>query len=141
MLCFTNKTATAIRTGISSPSRSTTPEYYRLIQGPLQQVHEATVPPHVWETVEEVRRGSKAGDFRGISVTKLCKLLGINKSNASRRALESKEMGYLKNLEIKTGRPAKYVIDNPLPSNLDILPSPEELKAYWRKNKSGNGDQ
>jgi hypothetical protein len=83
---------------------------------------------------------SEEDDFEGISVTKLGKLLGLDKSNASLRASEAQDKGFLRNLEDKPGKPARYVPANPLPSTVDILPSPKELKAYWKKNKSGNED-
>lgn len=114
---------------------------YHLIKGPLQMGHETAVPQHIREMVEEVGKANEENELQGISVTKLAKLLGLNKSNASRGATEAKEMGYLKNLEDKRGMPAKYVPANPLPSTVDILPSPKELKAYWEKKQTGNEDR
>ena len=71
---------------------------YRLVKGPLQLAHETSVPQKIRETVEAVREASEEADFQGISVTDLGKLLGLDKSNASLRALEAQDKGFLRKL-------------------------------------------
>jgi len=114
---------------------------YKLIHGHLQLAHETAVPQHIRELVEAINKASEAHDFQGISGKRLVQNLGINKSNVSRGVKEALEKGYIRNLEDRRGRPAKYVLDNPLPSTRDILPSPQELKAHWKKKKPGKGDR
>ena len=109
---------------------------YKLIQGPLQLAHETAVPQHIRDLVEAVNKASKAPDFQGISVKRLALALGIDKSNASRGASEAKEMGYIRNLEDKRGRSAKYVPANPLPSTRDILPSPKGAQGITGKRSN-----
>lgn len=102
---------------------------YKLIHGPLQLAHETAIPQHIRDLVEAINKASEAPDFQGISGKGLTQILLIHKSNVSRGVKEALEKGFIRNREDRRGRPAKYVPDNPLPSNLDILPSPQELKA------------
>jgi hypothetical protein len=39
------------------------------------------------------------------------------------------ERGYVKNLEDKKGRPARLIPGDPLPDDIDILPTPERLQG------------
>lgn len=111
------------------------------MHGPLQLAHENAVPQNIRDLVEAVNKASQDHDFQGISGKRLVQILGIHKSNVSRGVNEAVEKGYIRNLQEKKGRPAKYVPDNPLPSTRDILPSPQELKAHWRKNKPDKADR
>ena len=53
------------------------------------------------------------------------------KSSASRRAKDAIKRGYLNNLEDKRGRPARLVLGDPLPDDVEVLPTPENLKAKY----------
>ena len=57
--------------------------------------------------------------------------LGWMKSSASRRAKDAIKRGYLNNLEDKRGRPARLVLGDPLPDDVEVLPTPENLKAKY----------
>jgi hypothetical protein len=56
--------------------------------------------------------------------------LGIDRSSVSRRVRVAIEQGYLRNLEDREGKPAKLVLGDPLPDDLEILPLPEALADH-----------
>jgi hypothetical protein len=87
---------------------------------------EASVPTTVREAVAAVRRLSESTDG-GVTVTAVGALIGIDKSAASRRVRAALERGYLRNLEDRRGRPLRLVLGDPLPGDVEILPSPESL--------------
>ncbi|MDQ3380549.1 MAG: hypothetical protein M3546_09535, partial [Actinomycetota bacterium] len=84
---------------------------------------EATVPATVRELVEAVTTFDEP-----ISVAKLALTLGLDKSATSRRWQNARDRGYLRNLEDKRGKPAKIVLGEPLPDDVEILPSVERLE-------------
>ena len=85
---------------------------------------EATVSPVVRETVQAVE---KAEVVEGISVVKLARLLKVDKGAASRRWAKAKAGGYLKNLEDKRGKPARIVLADPLPEDVEVRPTTDAL--------------
>ena len=85
---------------------------------------EATVPPIVRETVGVV--AALAGE-EGISLGKLAGALEVDRSVASRRWNNARGRGYLKNLETQRGKPARIVVADPLPEDVEILPTVEAL--------------
>jgi hypothetical protein len=84
----------------------------------------AGVSPETRETVNAV--GRLAGE-EGITQKALVDDLGLDKSAISRRVRVATREGYLRNLEEKRGRPARLVLGEPLPEDLEILPPPEKL--------------
>jgi hypothetical protein len=92
-----------------------------LVADLLAECVEATVPTTVRETVEAV----VAADGEAVSLAQLAATLKLDKSAASRRWREARRRGYLKNLEDKRGKPARIVVDEPLPEDVELLPSPE----------------
>lgn len=105
---------------------------------------EASVPATVRETVEAVRRivapaqnaaggESLAGKVRDdpertASVTEAAKALKLDKSAASRRVRVATERGFLKNLEDRKGRPARIALGEPVPENVELLPTVEAIR-------------
>jgi hypothetical protein len=85
---------------------------------------EATVPPTVRETVKAV--AALAGE-EGVSISALARALNLDKASASRRWQSARGRGYLKNLETRRGKPARIVLADPLPDDVEILPSVEAL--------------
>jgi hypothetical protein len=79
---------------------------------------QATVPATVREVVEMV-----AGNDEPLSIAALATMLGLDKSATSRRWQAARAGGYLKNLEERKGRPARIVLGDPLPDEVEILPS------------------
>jgi hypothetical protein len=86
---------------------------------------ELTVSDAIRTTVEKVASLTIAGGET--TVVKVAAGLGIDKSSASRRVRAATERGYLRNLEDHRGRPSRLVIGDPLPAEVTILPTVEEL--------------
>jgi hypothetical protein len=89
---------------------------------------EATVPETMREVVTKVQ---ERGSEDGVSITELAKVLGLDKSAASRRWQAARGRGYLRNLEDKRGKPARIVLGDSLPDELDLLPTVELLAECW----------
>lgn len=53
--------------------------------------------------------------------------LGLDKSAAARRIAAAVQLGYLRNLEDRKGRPARLILGESLPESVAILPSSEVL--------------
>jgi hypothetical protein len=90
---------------------------------------EASVSPTVRETVDAVA-GLAAAALEGVSVTQLANELKLDKASASRRVQAARRRGYLKNLEERRGRPARLLPDQPLPDELELLPTAAKLTAH-----------
>ncbi len=91
---------------------------------------DAKASPTLRESVSAVAALCADGvDGHGVSVSTVARQLRLDKSAASRRLRAALERGYLKNLEDRKGRPARYVVGEPLPDDLDILPLPDTFDA------------
>lgn len=94
-----------------------------LVAGLVAEAAEATVPPAVRETV-----GALRGLGRDVAtVTEIAGRLNLDSGTASRRVRAAVERGYLTNLEERKGKPARIVLDQPLPEDHPILPEPDTL--------------
>jgi hypothetical protein len=62
-----------------------------------------------------------------VSVTDLAGALALDKSAASRRVSTAVQLGYLRNLEERKGRPARLCLGDTMPATPTILPSAEVL--------------
>jgi hypothetical protein len=62
-----------------------------------------------------------------VSVTEIAKFLKLDASTASRRVRDAVSRGYLANNETRKGRPARIALGDPMPSDRQILPHPDEL--------------
>ena len=87
---------------------------------------DATVRPEVRELVETVARLLSEGRSE-ITQAELRPALRLDKSAISRRVASAVDAGVLRNLEDRKGRPARLVLGDPLPTAIEILPSPERL--------------
>lgn len=67
----------------------------------------------------------------GISYLQLAEELGLDKSAANRRGHRAIELGYVKNLEDKKGKPARLQLGDLLPDETDLLPNRDDL-ANWQ---------
>ena len=90
---------------------------------------EASVSTTIRETVDAVTRLAP-GSPEGVSIAQLVEELKLDKSAVSRRATGARRRGYLKNLEERRGRPSRLLPDQPLPTELELLPTPERLQAH-----------
>jgi predicted ArsR family transcriptional regulator len=80
----------------------------------------------VRETVDAVTALKKKGE---VSLGQLTTKLGLDKSVVSRRLRQAIELGYLVNRETRRGRPARLVLGDPMPEEMQVLPDPSELAA------------
>jgi len=91
---------------------------------------EATVSTTIRETVRAVEKlQSQSQTEDGVSIRSIAEALGLDKGSASRRVNAASDRGYLENLEDQKGRPARIVVADPLPDDLEILPPPQALEA------------
>jgi hypothetical protein len=89
---------------------------------------EATVPATVRETVEMVERLRDETE-KDVTIAMLAEELELDKSAAWRRVRSAVDRGYLENKEDRKGRPAKLVVADALPDDIEILPAPEQLQG------------
>ncbi len=93
---------------------------------------EAAVPPAVRETVEAVRELLREeGDGATVTIKNLAAKLGIDKSAASRRWQNARDRDLLRNQETSKGRAARLVLGDPLPEDVEILPSVDRLREAF----------
>jgi hypothetical protein len=96
---------------------------------------EASVHPVVRETVAAV--ADLASD-EGVMVRAVAARLDVDKSNASRRLRMAADGGYVRNLEDRRGRPARWVLGDSLPEDSDLLPQPDALnKRFGARERDG----
>jgi hypothetical protein len=97
---------------------------------------EATVPDTVRQTVEAVKclRGHSNGE--PVTVVELARELKLDRSAVSRRVRNAKDRGYLRDLEDNPRKPSRLIPDDDLPDDLQILPSPEDVRASMQKRAS-----
>ena len=87
---------------------------------------EATVRREVREVVETVARLLHDGRTE-VRQSDLTKALRLDKSVISRRVGCAVDGGVLRNLEDRRGRPARLVLGDPIPDDVEVLPRPERL--------------
>ena len=87
---------------------------------------EATVPSTVRETVEKLARLC-SDDEGSVTNARLAEELELDRTTALRRVRAAMDRGYIKNLEDRRGRPARLVLGDPLPDDIEILPTVERL--------------
>jgi hypothetical protein len=96
---------------------------------------EVTIKPEVRETIRAVQdlldresKGDSEDDnINSVKQADLRKALKLDKSVVSRRVAAALDAGLLRNLEERKGRPAKLVLGDPLPDEIELLPMPERL--------------
>jgi len=86
----------------------------------------ATVSPTIRETVYAVADLSGDQDDE-VKVIDVAKQLNIDKSSASRRCRAAIDVGYIVNHEDRKGKPYRMVIGDPMPDDIEVLPTSEVL--------------
>ena len=99
-----------------------------LVEDLVSEGVDSTVSQTIRETVGAVKALNSAG-LEEVTIAQMRGQLQLDKSSASRRATVAREAGYLKNLEDRRRRPARYVLGDPLPEDLEILPTVDTLLA------------
>ena len=64
-----------------------------------------------------------------MSLADVAEKLGIDKSSASRRVNQAIKLGYLLNEETIKGKPMRLYAGEPLPEEVQVLPTVEEIAA------------
>ena len=100
---------------------------YELVADLVAEGVEATVPPIVRETVKAVKSLTDSG-LLDVPLPPLMKALKLDRGPVSRRVRAAIDRGYLNNNETRKGRPMRLVMGDPMPENLEILPSPARLQ-------------
>jgi hypothetical protein len=80
----------------------------------------ATVSATIRETVDCVR--AIAGEQGHATVARVAQALKLDRSAAQRRLQVARDKGFVENVEERRGRPGRYVIGEPLPDRLPLLP-------------------
>ena len=99
---------------------------------------EATVPETIRQTVESVRRLREDSNGEPVTVVELTQELKLDRSAVSRRARNAKDRGYLRDLEDNPRKPSRLIPGDDLPDDLQILPSPEDMRASVKERASGS---
>jgi hypothetical protein len=99
---------------------------------------EVTVPATVRETVGAVMRLREASSGEPVTVVELARELKLDRSAVSRRVRNAKDRGYLRDLEENLRKPSRLVLGDDLPEDLQILPSPEDLRASVKERASSS---
>lgn len=99
---------------------------YDLVAGLVKEGVGASVSREVRETVKAVR--DLQDDYRdGVPQHAIARHLKLDKGTISDRVKAAIQGGYLVNDEWRSRQPAKLRVAAPLPDELAVLPSPEEL--------------
>jgi hypothetical protein len=110
-----------------------------LIEGLIAEGVRASVPDTVRETVDAVRRINNNG-LNELTNLEIAKELQLDESTASRRVRDAIVRGFLENLELNKGRPARIVLtDQVLSDNQRILPTVDELLNVMSDANTDNG--
>jgi hypothetical protein len=88
---------------------------------------EAAVPKTIRETVEVVEQVLGDSDGETATVAAVARELKLENSTTLRRVRAAIDRGHIKNLEDRKGRPARLVVADPLPEDIQVLPSVETL--------------
>jgi hypothetical protein len=97
---------------------------------------EATVPATVRQTVEAVKRLRENSNGASVTVAELARELKLDRSAVSRRVRNAKDRGYLRDLEENQRKPSRLVPGDELPDDLQILPTPEVVRAGMQERAS-----
>ena len=104
---------------------------HKLVADLISEQAETTVPKTVRETVAAVVATANATlDATAeteVSVVQVAKFLKLEKSTAWRRVKQAVELGYIRNLEDKKGRPARLIKGDSPPEERVLLPEAVEL--------------
>jgi hypothetical protein len=101
---------------------------HELVADLVAEGADATIKPEIRETVRTVERLLANGRTE-VMQTDIKKALKLDKSAVSRRVAAAIDAGVLRNLEDSKGRPARLVLGDPLPEEIELLPKAEQLRG------------
>jgi hypothetical protein len=108
-----------------------------LIADLISEGAEATVPEIVRETVEKVEKLIEDSGEESVNLRQVGAELGLDYQPTYRRVKMAEDAGYLRNLEDRKGKPARLVVGDPMPEDVEILPRPEALGVFTYSGFSG----
>jgi hypothetical protein len=101
-----------------------TPDDYlvvrELVAGLMSDAVGTSVKATVRQTVEAIRQLATPA---GVTVTQLADHLQLERSAAQYRVQAARDGGFILNVEDRRGLPARCALDNPLPAEVELLPS------------------
>jgi hypothetical protein len=101
---------------------------HQLVADLVAEGAEVSIKPELRETVIAAAELLASGKDE-VRQSDIKKALKLDKSAVSRRVAAALEAGFLRNLEDRKGRPARLVLGDPLPAEIELLPSPERLHS------------
>jgi hypothetical protein len=101
---------------------------HQLVADLVAEGAEVSIKPELRETVSAAAEvlASSRDEVRQSDIKKALKL---DKSAVSRRVAAALEAGFLRNLEDRKGRPARLVLGDPLPTEIELLPKADRLHS------------
>jgi hypothetical protein len=108
-----------------------------LISDLISEGAEATVPEVVRETVEKVEQLIDESGEASVNIKQVGAELGLEYQPTYRRVKMAEDAGYLRNLEDRKGKPARLVVGDAMPEDVEILPQPEALGVFRYSGFSG----
>jgi hypothetical protein len=103
-------------------------EVRRLVHGAVSEGVGSSVPDTIRQTVQAVEKLA-ASHANGVPVVAIAGVLGLDKSAAWRRVKVAADKEYLRNEEDRRGQPGRWVVGEPLPESVVVLPSVDELTS------------
>jgi hypothetical protein len=103
---------------------------YRAVRGLVADVLAEGVGSTVSETIRETVKAVEKLAPRhkdGVPAAAVAEILKLDKSAARRRLLQANDRDYVHNEEDRKGRPGRWVIGEPLPESVELLPDPDKL--------------
>ena len=101
---------------------------YDLVHDVISQGVEATVPEEVRVVVETVQQ---IVDQKGHATTQeVAQHTRLDRQAAQRRLKQAEKSGFAVNDNPGKGKKAKYIIGDPMPEDMEIIPSPSRLREY-----------
>jgi hypothetical protein len=101
---------------------------YELVNDIVSEGVQASVRQEIREAVEAVR-ALDIPNSQPVTYKRVGELLNLDKSAARRRCEVALKEGYLVNRQERRGQPAVLSVGDPLPPDVRVLPSPEDLSA------------
>jgi hypothetical protein len=108
-----------------------------LIATLVAEAAETTVRQEIRDVVHAVA-GLLRDDVTEIRQSHLARRLRLDKSVISRRVAAAIDLGVLRNLEDRRGRPARLALGEPIPDDVEILPSPDRLRGCAVDEEDGS---
>ena len=90
-----------------------------------------TVRETVKETVRAVAELTTPEDVETVGIKKIADRLKLDRSTTQRRVKAAADEGYLVNSEDQRGKAAKWSIGEPMPSDVAVLPTREDLESEY----------